>query len=246
MTTTHDAAKARPALRRQLDTRSTHRMHSYHLVQRVIDTRQGRRTARTTACTDINETPLVQRLGWTYAESAHHVFTRAQAANHEAIARLQLDSDRLADVLAVIVALEAELAAVAEPDLTARRGGEEHLDADAVRTRRLREALADRAIPTRRLAAAREEASALRARCRTWAADLIEQYDLVLAAEHRLRSYTLRRAANYGRAWDAVRSEPVTRIELPIPHWAERADCPWLPAGFVELMAPATTTGAEQ
>lgn len=219
-------------------------MYTYNLFQRAIDGRQGRRTARTTACTDLNETPLLQRLFWTYTESAHHVFTRGQAANHEAIALLQLDSDRLADVLAEVVTLEAELAAVAEPDLTARRGGEEHLDADAVCTRRLREAQAERAIPTRRLAAAREEASVLRTRCRTWAADLLEQYNLVLAGERRLRSYTLRRAANYGRAWDAVRSEAVARIEPPIPHWVERADCPWLPAGFDALMAP-TTTGAE-
>lgn len=221
-------------------------MYSYNPVQRVFDARQGRRTARTTACTDINETPLLQRLCWTYAESAHHVFTRGQAANYEAITLLQRDADRMADVVDAIVGLEAELAAITEPDLTVRRGGEEHLDADAVRTRRLREAQADRAIPTRRLAAAREEARALRDRCRTWAADLLEQYDLVLAAEHRLRSYTLRRAANYGRAWDAVRSEAVAVIELPVPHWAKRPDCPWLPAGFDALMAPATTTGAEQ
>ena len=244
MTTTPDAAKAAPALRRHLETRSTHRMYTYHLVQRVIDARQGRRTARTTACTDINETPLLQRLGWTYAESAHHVFTRGQAANHRAITLLQHDADRLVDVLDEVVRLEAELAAIGEPDVTARRGGEEHLDPDAVRTRRLREAQAARAVQVQRLTAAREEARALRDRCRTWASDLLAQYDLVLAAEHRLRSYTLRRAANYGRSWDAVRSEPVTPIELPIPQWAERADCPWLPTGF-DALATATN-GAEQ
>lgn len=221
-------------------------MYSYGPLQRVIDARQGRRTARTTACTDLNETPLLQRLFWTYAESAHHVFTRAQAANHEAITILQRDADRLADVLDVIIGLEAELAAITEPDLTARRGGEEHLDADAVRTRRLREAQASHAVPAGRLAAAQQEDRVLREACRTWSAALLEQYDLVQAAERRLRSYTLRRAANYGRAWDALRSEAVARVELPVPHWAERADCPWLPAGFDALMAPATTTGVEQ
>lgn len=246
MTTTHDAAKASPALRRRLESPRTHRMYSYHLFQRAIDGHQGRRTARTTTCTDINETPLLQRLLWTYAESAHHVFTRAQAVNHRAIAALQRDADSLADGLAEIVRLEAQLAAIAEPEVTTRRGGEEHLDAEAIRTRRLREAHAERALPTRRLAAARENARELRERCRAWAADLLEQYDLVLAAEHRLRSYTLRRAANYGRAWDAVRSEPVTLAALPVPRWAACAECPWLPAGFDELMAPAASVGGEQ
>jgi hypothetical protein len=246
MTTTPDAAKARPDVRRQLQTGSTHRMYSYNVIQRIIDARQGRRTARTTACADINDTPLLQRLCWTYAESAHHVFTRGQAANHEAIALLQHDADRLADVLEEVARLEAELAAVAEPDLSVRRGGEEHLEADAVRTRRQREAQAERALPARRLADARERAQVLRERCRTWEADLLEQYDLVLAAEHRLRAYTLRRAANYGRAWDSLRSEAVVGIELPVPHWATRADCPWLPAGFEALMAPATTKGDER
>lgn len=225
-------------LRRRLRTRTTHRTYSYGAAQRIIDTRQGRATARTSSCEDINETPLVQRLRWTYTESADWVFTRTQVVNHAAIISLEQNVQQLKDLQDRVTALQDELAARPGPVLTARGDGETHLSESAIMTRRRREDDAGKALVLSRLAQARAAGEVARSDCRAGAAMLLEQYDLVCAAEAKLRAYTHRRGANYARAWDALREEPANRVAIPAPDWAG-GRCPWLPPNYEQVLAGA-------
>lgn len=241
MTTTEHAEKAIRNQRRRLQSRSTHRMYSYGPLQRVMDRSQGRATARTSSCDDLNDTPLVQRLCWTYGESANRLFTQTQVLNHSAIQRLEENTHRLEDALRVVVGLEADIAGWSGPDLSARRGGEGHLAEEAIRTRRQREGEAIKAVLQSNLAQTNTAVHDLRAGCRADASLLTEQYELVCAAMQKLRAYTQRRGANYARAWDALRDDTDNRVEVPVPQWAE-GPCPWLPANYDRVMASTLTT----
>lgn len=236
MANTKNAEKAMRDQRRRLQSRTPHRMYSYEPFQRLIDSQQGRATARTSSCEDINDTPLVQRLCWTYTESVNRLFAQTQVVNHATIKNLEQNVRRLEDLQCVIVALEAELAGWPEPDLTAHGGGEEHLSPEAIRTRRQRDADIDKARPLSRLAQNKASLEVLQADCHADAAVLVEQYDLMRAAEQKLRAYTHRRAANYGRAWDALREDTAGRVEIPVPEWAQ-GQCPWLPTTYDQVMA---------
>jgi hypothetical protein len=226
--------------RRRLQSRSTHRMYSYGPIQRFMDSSQARATARTSSSDDLNDTPLVQRLCWTYSESANRLFTQTQVLNHSAIQRLEEKTYRLEDALRVVVGLEADIAGWSGPDLCARRGGEGHLAEEAILTRRQREGEASKAVVQSDLAQANTAVSDLRAACRADASSLTEQYELVCAAVRKLRAYTQRRGANYARAWDALRDDTDNRVEVPVPQWAD-GPCPWLPANFDRVLANTLT-----
>lgn len=241
MTTTEHAEKAIRNQRRRLQSRSTHRTFSYRLLDRLIDTRQARATARTSSCDDLNDTPLVQRLCWTHSESANRLFTQTQVLNHAAIQRLEENTHRLEDAMRVVVGLEADLARWSGPDLSARRGGEAHLAEEAIRTRRQREGEAIKDVMQSNLAKANTAVHDLRAGCRADASLLTEQYELVCAAERKLRAYTQRRGANYARAWDALRDDTDNWVEIPVPPWAG-GPCPWLPANYDRVLASTLTT----
>jgi hypothetical protein len=171
-------------------------------VKRLVDGWQARRSARASSCTDIDETPLAHRLRWTYNEASSRLLVEAQAVNHQQIRRLEENVQLLQDADAEVTRRLLALEAMAAPAV-ARKGTEQHLSADSVAIRRRREAAADRAVVLSELEQARRRHDGHRAACWADAADLREQFELLLVADSKFRAYAHRRAANYGRAWDA-------------------------------------------
>ena len=227
--------------RRRLQRRTVPLMYSYGFGQRLIDGVQGRATARTSPCDDINDTPLLQRLGWTYLETVNRVLTQSQSTNHATIRRLEHNLRLLQDQELDVAARRAALRDRATPDTSSRTGGELHLDAAAVAARRLREDQIARSRLHADLEEAIKQREALRAACREDAAVLLEQYALVCAAERMLHAHAQRRAANYARCWDVVRDRAGTVTQVPTPAWAG-GPCPWLPGDYARTIEAASAT----
>lgn len=220
------------------------RTYSYGPIQRFVDTQQGRRAAKTSMCEDLAETPLAQRLQWTFMESCDRVFAQAEARNHDTIRRLAENLGQMEDAESDVARRRAELLEGPTPDLARRGGGEKHLSDEAVQARRQREARAARVPLEVRLQHADDHRSELRRSCREDAAVLFEQFQQVLAIERALRDHAQRRSANYGRAWDRTRDHGNSHVEIPSPWWSE-GPCPWIPSNYDDLMSdqvPAPTT----
>lgn len=217
-----------------LQRRRVLRMYSYGPWQRLVDVAQARAAARTSPCVEVGDTPLFRRLRWTYEEAADNAFVRGQAINHEAIRRLEENVRLLDDARAEIMRRQAAADAAVPADLSLRRGGEKHLAEHAIAARREREATAARAQLISAVDLAQDRVTALMRACRVDSSDLREQFELVVAFDFKLRAHALRRAANYGRAFDAHREAPSPTAEIPGPPWAERP-CPWIPSEYHKL-----------
>lgn len=213
-------------------------MYSYGPFQRFIDGRQARWAARTSSCTDLNDTPLVQRLRWTYRESSERVFARVQAANFARIEQLRVNSLLLMGLDEQVDRCTDALGQPSQVRTDQQRGGEEHLEARAVAARRSREAEAARSWLKGELDAARAKRDAVLQACHRDAGLLEEQFELLKSADVKLRFYALRRAANYGRAWDALREDVAGEVVIDDPSWAG-GPCPWLPKAYT-ARCPAT------
>ncbi|WP_083406324.1 hypothetical protein [Mycolicibacterium rutilum] len=202
---------------------------SYGLLLRLADRTAGRTDRRTlSTAAPGSGTALMSRLQATFDENDRSLVVRLREVCEPSARRLRELLDEADRLSAVIDRQRSALAATTPPtaaDLAHRNGGELHLDAEAVSTRRLREHRARVDATNAALESAQRQRNAVLVESVRHTARLVEQFELACTVSEQLRHHYNRRLATYARA---ARLAPGATPSITVPEWTTRP-CPWLP-----------------
>lgn len=206
------------------------RSWSYGPVLRLWDIWSGRTDGRNGASIDEDGcTKYLRGHVHTHLENDHRLRIAFERTIQEQIRQLYVLREQLHVAQDRVETLQAELHAIPEPDLTARRGAESVIGVtdEAVAKRRAREH-AGRLAPLR---AQLREAQARNAELLEQQADLVavvrHHFDAALGDSQRWFELTARRMTRYGRAFEAADDSAAADLatEPPRPGWW--GDEPW-------------------